>query len=403
MVLLPLAEIVARRFGTGIPASGPIVQNLTLWIAFLGAALAAREDRLLKVATGQLLPAGRLRDGARIFSNTVAASVTTMLARASYELMVIERDGGMEIGAGIPVWIVQIVLPVGFALIALRLVSRASEVWWGRAIALAGAAGGLWLGFHELALEGRSPWLAIAVVLLATVLGGPIFVALGGTALFLFLADGVPSAAIPAETYRLSVSPTLAAIPLFTLAGFALAEGKASERLIRLFRAFVGWVPGGTAAVTAILCAFFTVFTGGSGVTILALGGLLLPALLKDGYEERFSIGLLTGSGSLGLLWPPALPLILYAIVAGIPYENLFIGGLVPGLVMLVLVIAWGVVSGLRSGATRTRFAAAEAASAVWGAKWEILLPIIALVALFGGFATIIETAAVAALYALFV
>ena len=404
MVLLPLAEIVARQaFGFQIPGSGPIVQNLTLWIGFLGAALATREDRLLALATGQLMPEGRFRDGARIFTNAVAAAVCAMLGRASWELMLIERDGGMEIGAGIPTWWVQTVLPFGFGMISLRLALKASERWWGKAIALAAGAGGLWLGLNEMALDGRSPWIPVAIVLAATVLGGPVFVALGGTAMFLFLSDGVPSAAIPAETYRLSVSQTLPAIPLFTLAGFALAEGKASERLLRLFRAFVGWVPGGTAAVTAVLCAFFTVFTGGSGVTILALGGLLLPALLKDGYEERFSLGLLTASGSLGLLWPPALPLILYAIVADIPYENLFIGGLIPGLVMLLLVVAWGVVAGLRSGASRSQFDLREAAAALWGAKWEILLPILVLVGFFGGFALLIELAAMAALYALVV
>ena len=402
MVLLPIAEILSRQlFGTGIPASGPIVQNLTLWVGFLGAALAAREDRLLSLATGQLLPEGRFRDGARLFANSVGAAISAMLARASWELVTIEREGGMEIGAGIPVWVIQLALPFGFAAIALRLAWHASERWWGRAVAVAGGGVGLWFGLHELDFEGLTPWPAIAVILVATALGGPIFVALGGAAIFLFLSDFVPAAAVPAETYRLSVSPTLAAIPLFTLTGFALAEGRASERLLRLFRAFVGWIPGGTAAVTAILCAFFTVFTGGSGVTILALGGLLLPALERDGYEDRFSLGLLTASGSLGLLWPPALPLILYAIVADIPYENLFLGGLLPGLVMLGLVIGWGTVAGLRSGARRSAFEGREVLAAVWEAKWEILLPVVVLVALFGGFATIIESAAIAATYAL--
>ena len=126
---------------------------------------------------------------------------------------------------------------------------------------------------------------------------------------------GTPISAVPGETYRLSTSPMLPAIPLFTLTGFILAQGKSSERLLRVFRALVGWVPGGTAVVCAVVCAFFTIFTGGSGVTILALGGLLLPALLQDGYRDRFSVGLLTASGSLGLLLPPAMPLILYAIV----------------------------------------------------------------------------------------
>lgn len=404
MVILPLAEIVARRlFESGIPASGPIVQNLTLWVGFLGAALAAREGRLLSLATGQLLPEGKMRQAAKVFANTVGAGISAMLARASGELVLIEKEGGVEIGAGIPVWMVELVLPFAFALIAVRLVWAASEGWWGRLIALLGCAAGVWLGFYETILYDRSPWPGVLLVVVATILGGPIFVALGGAALFLFLSDAVPAMAIPVETYRLSVSPTLAAIPLFTLAGFALAEGGASERLLRLFRAFFGWIPGGTAVVTAVLCAFFTVFTGGSGVTILALGGLLLPALLADGYRERFSLGLLTASGSLGLLWPPALPLILYAIVADLPPEDLFLGGLVPGVVLLGLVVAWGIREGLVSAAGRTAFEGREAFAALWRAKWDVLLPIVVLVAIFGGFATIVESAALAALYALLV
>ena len=140
----------------------------------------------------------------------------------------------------------------------------------------------------------------------------------------MFLSEGVPGSAILIQTYQLSTKPTLASIPLFTLVGVLLAEGGAPHRLLRVFRALFGWFPGGTAVVCAMLCAFFTVFTGGSGVTILALGGLLFPALVKDGYGEKFSLGLLTASGSLGLLLPPALPLILYGIVAQSPIEDFF-------------------------------------------------------------------------------
>ena len=138
----------------------------------------------------------------------------------------------------------------------------------------------------------------------------------------------------------------LPAIPLFTLAGFLLAQGEASQRLVRVFRALVGWIPGGTAVVTTLVCAFFTALTGGSGVTILALGGLLFGALQADRYREGFSLGLLTASGSLGLLFPPALPLILYGIVAQVPIRDLFIGGLIPGIVLVALVAAWGVREG---------------------------------------------------------
>jgi tripartite ATP-independent transporter DctM subunit len=404
MVVLPLAEIAWRlMFKAGIPASGPILQNLTLWVGFLGAAVAAREGRMLALATGQLMPEGRLRHAAGVFAATVASLVSAMLARASAELVSVERDGGLEIGAGIKVWLVELVLPIAFALIAIRVALRASPRWPGRVVALLGAVAGVALGLKEAELLFDHPaWIGIAIILLAVALGAPLFVGLGGAALALFLAEGVPSAAIPVETYRLAVNPNLAALPLFTLAGFALAEGKhASERLLRLFRAFFGWIPGGTAVVTGVICAFFTIFTGGSGVTILALGGLLLPALIADGYRDKFALGLITASGSNGLLWPPALPLILYSIVAEIPYENLFIAGAIPGFIMLSMLVAWGVREGWRYNVTRYPWSAKEAAAALWEAKWEILLPVLVLGAIFSGLATIVESAAIAALYAL--
>lgn len=427
MVLLPLAEIVARQLGAGIPGALPFEQHLTLWVAFLGAGLAAREGRLLALATGNFLPEGRFRAVAAVFTGGVSAMVATLLGTASLDLVRIEREGGIEMAAGVPVWVGQAVMPVGFAILALRLVWKSSDLWAGRAMAGFGIVLGLWIGANADSFADRAvtPWLVL--ILASTFLGGPIFAALGGAAVFLFLTDWVPLAAIPAESYRLAVSPTLAAIPLFTLTGFLLAEGGASERLLRVFRALFGWAPGSTAVVCTVVCAFFTVFTGGSGVTILALGGVLFAALSADGYRERFSLGLLTSSGSLGLLLPPALPLILFGIVAEVPIEDLFIGGLLPGLLLIALIAAWGVREGLRAGAGGTSISAKEGetssapaqwermppvlrrllpprviemAFAVWAGKWELLLPFVILGAFFSGYATLVETAALAALYA---
>jgi len=196
-------------------------------------------------------------------------------------------------------------------------------------------------------------------------------------------------------------SPLLPSIPLFTLAGYLLAEGGASRRLLRVFTAFFGWLPGGLAIVTAAACAFFTIT--GSGVTILSLGGLMLPLLLKARYPEGFSIGLLTASGSLGLLFPPSLPVILYGVYSQTPIDRLFIGGLVPGLLMVLLAAAWGVRQGLRSGAGRAPFTWQEAWKSLWEAKWELGLPVVVLAGLFGGFATLVETAALTVLYAFLV
>jgi C4-dicarboxylate transporter DctM subunit len=422
MAALPIAEMGARLlFDRGVPGQGPLVQHLTLWVGFLGAALAARQGRLLALASDGWFPEGRWRLVARTVAAAVGAAVSALLARASFDMAWIERESATEVALGLPVWVAQLVLPISFGLIALRLAWRAglgdlpedAEVARRRAgevedrrlvprlIAAAALGVGVWLGHAPALLEGKPalPW--VLVVLLATALGAPLFVLLGGLAVFLFLANGVPTAAVPVETYRLAVSPTLAAIPLFTLAGFLLAEGQASTRLLRLFRALVGWIPGGTAVVCALLCAFFTAFTGGSGVTILALGALLYQALRADGYREDFALGLLTSAGSLGLLFAPSLPLILFGIVGKVPIEQLFLAGILPGFLLVGTTAAFGIREGLRTHARRSPFVGREAVAALWGAKWELAIPALVLGVLLGGFATVVEAAAITVLYVL--
>lgn len=405
MAAIPIAEIGLRRvFGFGIPAAIPIVQHLTLWVGFLGAALAARENRLLALATTSFLPeSGRSRAAFRAVASAFTAATCALLAHASLDLTILERDAGTEIGAGIPVWAGMLVLPFAFAVIALRQVWGAGHAWWSRLLFVPFLAGGWWLAGHHAVLEETSflPWLLLIVA--ATLAGAPIFAALGAAAAILFAIEYVGPMAIPVETYSLSVSPMLPAIPLFTLTGFLLAEGKSSERLLEVFRAWFGWIPGGTAVVTVLVCAFFTAFTGGSGVTILALGGLLLPALLKERYGESFSLGTLTASGSLGLLFPPALPLILYGVVAEVPIEDLFVGGIVPGFVLVGLMAAWGVHRGMVSDAVRTEFHWRRAFRSLMVGKYELLVPVIAIGTLFSGWATLVEASAVTALYALVV
>ena len=410
MALLPLAEIVVRPIvAGGIPGSIPFVQHLTLWVGFLGAGLAARQNKLIALATATFIPEGTARQVAQGFAATVGATVSALLAWSAIDIVAIEMEVGGEIALGIPSWAFQLVLPFAFGVIAVRLGWRAGG-WGGRAAAALGILAGIWLsgtgaacGLGEDAscvLAGGPGWPWVVLVVLSALAGAPIFTVLAGAAVFLYMVDAFDPAAVPLYAYDLATEPHLPSIPLFTLTGFILAQGQSSERLLRVFRALVGWMPGGTAVVCAVVCAFFTIFTGGSGVTILALGGLLLPALLKDGYRDRFSVGLLTASGSLGLLLPPAMPLILYAIVAQTAPENLFIGGILPGVLLIGLVAAWGMREGILTGAGRHAFAWAEGRQALWTAKWELALPLVVLGALLSGRATLVETSALTALYA---
>ena len=409
VMLLPISEIFARTvLGRGIPGAAPFASSLTLWVGMLGAALAAREGKLLTLATGEFFPQGRISATAHVIAGAMGALVSTVFALGGWAFVQSEREAGDLLALSVPVWIVGLVFPFAFGLIALRLATRASPAWSGRAIAALGIAAGAWIAQHHGQFEGGPAWPWVVGLIATGVLGMPIFALLGGIALFLFLSMGSPPLVLLIKAHEeLTTSAGLAAIPLFTLAGFLFAEGRSSERLLRALRALFGWAPGGMAVAAATLCAMFTLFTGGSGITILALGGLLLPALLKDGYPERFSIGLLTASGSLGLLFPLSLPLLLYGIVAAnitpVAIEDLFIAGLLPGLLMLGLMATLGVRQGLGHKTQRVPFRAREAAAAVWESKWELLLPVVIVFVLMKGYAVPVECAPVAALYALIV
>ena len=229
--------------------------------------------------------------------------------------------------------------------------------------------------------------------------GAPIFTVLSGLGILLFWFDYVPTSAVIAEAYRIVVSPHLATIPLFTLAGYFLAESKASDRLINVFKALFGWLPGGTPVIVLLICGFFTALTGGSGVTILALGGLLFPMLIKDGYKKNFSLGLITASGSIGLLFPPSLPLILYGVTAGISIKSIFIAGILPGVFLIVVLSIWTIFSGELDKIEKHNFDLSKSLKACWKTKWELFIPLIVLYGIFGGHAKLVETAAFTAVY----
>ncbi|MCH7496559.1 MAG: TRAP transporter large permease subunit [Candidatus Marinimicrobia bacterium] len=401
MVTFPVAEVIWRElFRSGISGSIVTVQHLTLWIGFVGAMLAARDGRLLSLTGDSSWLPERWSTAAGILAGVVSVGVTVALLVASLHLVAVERAFPRTVLGPIQVWMAQAVMPVGFAVIAWQLLRRSSSRWDHRLIVVAGVALLAWLGMGLEWQGGAALYVGFAGLLLAVILGSPIYVILGGAAVLLFWNVGGVLAAIPAETYRIVVHPMLPTIPLFTLAGFFFAEGGASQRLVRVFRAWFGWIPGGTPVVAVLVCAFFTSFTGGSGVTILAMGGLLFPMLLKEAYSKDFSTGLLTASGSLGLLFPPSLPVILYGIRSQTPIDRLFLAGLLPGLLLMALLAAWGVRQGLVGQSRRTPFRWREALASVWVAKWEVFTPLIVLVGLFAGIATLVETAAITAIYA---
>jgi tripartite ATP-independent transporter DctM subunit len=240
----------------------------------------------------------------------------------------------------------------------------------------------------------------LAVVLIVvTLLGAPLFAVIGSGALLGFQREGVDLSVVAIEFFGLSESPVLVAIPLFTFAGFLLSAGQAPARLVRLSQALLGWLPGGLAIISLVACAIFTAFTGASGVTIIALGALLYPALKQVGYEERFNLGLITSSGSLGLLFAPSLPLILYGIVAEDSIDDLFLAGVLPGTLLIVVLAGYCYWRNRRSSYVVSGGSWAEARAAIWAARWDLPLPIVVLGGIYSGFFAVSEAAAVTALY----
>ena len=245
--------------------------------------------------------------------------------------------------------------------------------------------------------------IALFIILMA-LLGAPVFVVISAFAILGFYVADIQMAALIVDIYsKFASNPVLYTIPIFTFAGYILAESRASLRIVNFSKALLGWLPGGLAIVSLVACAFFTAFTGASGVTIIALGGLLYPALMKDNYSERFSLGLLTSSGSLGLLFFPSLPIIIYGVVSEASITQLFAAGLLPGILLIILLSIYSVWAGRKTVTTKTVVSIGEIAQSVNEAKWELLIPVILIVGIFGGFVTLGEIAAITAAYVLIV
>jgi tripartite ATP-independent transporter DctM subunit len=397
MAMIPLVEILSRpMMGKGIDNAPVVVQHLGLLMAMAGAIAAER--------FGHLSSLGVLVPRFHAMGQLGAASVCGVLAWASGQLVLSEMSAEQMLAYGVPVWWFEAAMPIGFACLALKLGARCSSQWH---LKLAGALVapllGAWLAYS---CDGEAlplwPWVMGLVLLLS--FGAPIFAVLGGLALALFWQDGLPLASIALSHYQITVNPSLPALPLFTLAGLIFAGTGAAQRLGAVFVAMFGGGKTGTVIAATVLCSCFTAFTGGSGVTILALGGLLLPLLQGVGYPERKGISLVTSASALGVLLAPSVPLIMYAIIARVPINTMFLAGIVPAVVMVVCLLIFG--GYLRRDVVRsepsiqTKFSMQALRDTAWHAKWELLAPVVAIGSLASGLATPTESAALTAIYA---
>ena len=401
MTLLPEIETIARIFKTnGLPASQVIVQHMTLWVGFIGAVLASRQNKLLALTYKPLFNVDETFSIPRFIAKTVSFIVIITLAWGSFQLIKVEYQYPFEIAPNIERWVAQIIMPIGFFLIGYQIFQKSFNKKRHQLSVIIILIIFLFFALTD-SISEPTPfvWIGLVLILLSLFYGAPIFIGLGGTAALMFWADSTPVSAIPTETYRIVISPTLPTIPLFTTAGYLLAESNASERLVKVFRSLFGWVPGGTPVIIVVLSGFFTALTGGSGVTILALGGLLLPMLLKEGYSRNFSLGLITVAGSIGLLFPPSLPAIIYGVTAGVSVKDVFLGGLIPGLLLVVLISGWAIYQGKIQHVKHYQFNLNDAIRHSWEARWELILPFFILFGVFGGFATLVETAALSVIY----
>ena len=429
MTLVLAAGIVTRLLGVSeIRASTGYVRHLVLWIAFAGALITTREKSHLSLSIG----VDRMPETARrvVVTGTslIASAVCTAAAIASLSFILSGFGPNDTVGV-VPIRLATCIMPIGFAVMAARFIrtplkggGRRLLVFLGiplgvllawdplvsTLLAIIPSTSGDWLSTagpavsHALTPIFSAAHLPLIIILVACVfLGGPIFVLVGGLALLFFLHTGGAMETAANQAYTMLTGDIIPSIPLFTLAGYIISESKSGERLVNLFRALFGWLPGGLALMSILICAFLTTFTGASGVTIIAVGTLLLFILKDSGYDERFGRGLLTASGSIGLLFPPSLPVILYGVVSMTNIKEMFVGGLLPGAFLVASIAAIGVWRARKDKVPRIPFTPRDAIPALLRASGEILLPVLILVLFLRGITTLVETGAVAVIYAL--
>jgi TRAP-type C4-dicarboxylate transport system permease large subunit/TRAP-type C4-dicarboxylate transport system permease small subunit len=406
LAVFPVFEVIAREFfQTGVPGSTDYAQHLVLVATFIAGGITSRQKRHLSLAVDfRLKP--RLKEIVQTTVQVLCAGVAIAFSWSALSFALNGFEASQKIGV-IPLRLVVMVMVLGYLVMGLRFITGLDSKR-GRWLWLAPAAAfGSFLAFSSIvqigaALSASPPAFLtslagplqsvlagiasplIVILVISAFFGSPIFIVLGGAGYLLFARQGLPLEVVPNQAYAMLTGYAIAAIPLFTLTGFILSESKAGERLIKLFKAFFSWIPGGLAVMAIIVCAFFSTFTGASGVTIVALGGLLYYILVNGGYSRVFSVGLLTASGSIGLLFPPSLPVIIYGVTTQVSIKEMFIGGILPGTAMVLTVVAIAVVYALKAGVERVPFNPRETLASFRESVWEILLPVIIFIGYFG-------------------
>ncbi|MDR3147139.1 MAG: TRAP transporter large permease subunit [Treponema sp.] len=422
MVLLSAAEMLVRSFSSagGVPYASVLLTHLLLVGGMLAGMITTRSEEHLSIALIQFFSRGTLKRRVHACTNLLAAFIVTAIACCGPAFLRIGLMGDMV--GFIPDRVFALIIPLGYLVIALRFARRTGlEGAAGRVLPVLAMVLGLLVSFpsiakfiweydipgwaqnfqdflHSLALVIKVP--ALVFLVLCALAGLPLFVVMGGMVLLLLESASIPVDVVATDIYAALTNESIIPIPLFTLVGFFLSESKAGERLVTTFRSFFSWLPGGMIIATVIICAFFTSFTGASGVTILALGGILY-SILSDHvkYPETFSIGLLTSVGSIGLLFPPSLPLILVGAMTQTNVFQMLAGGFIPGLILVAAVIVFGIAISIRSRIPVERFKLSDSLCSLKGSILEILLPFLLLVGYFTGTLSLIEIGATAVIY----
>ena len=421
LAILPVAEIIARTmFKTGITAEVGLMAQIVIVLGFFGAMVAAREGEHLNIALVEHLRSGKARIIVGLMSATIATAILTIFAWSSVSFVLLSFSPWTIIGF-IPDQLVAWVMPLGYGVMAWRM--SVFHTPGGRKIHLPafGMLAGTLLAFPVIVkifwgadtpalLVGLShavdlfyqnySFAAVLLIIVSAFAGTPLFVVIGSVALFFIKQSGGEFEIVANQAYTELTLTSLPAIPLFTIAGFMLSESQAGARLIGVFRNLFGWIPGGMIIATVVVCAFFTTFTGASGVTIIALGGLLSKILVDHAkFPRGFSLGLITAVGSIGILFPPSLPIILVGASTQTSILQMFAGGIVPGVLLILAMVTYGVLFAVRHKVPVEKFSWRQTASSVKASIWEILLPVWLMTGYFTGLLSIVETAAFAVVY----